>query len=108
MDNKDGMKISLMTPPAVIIPAFHSIMVVTSPIGENAPPEFAAMITNEAYIIRSFLSWTSLRRIITITILVVRLSKIADKKKVINAIFHSRLRFVLECITFFTQLKPPF
>ena len=45
---KDGRNISLMTPPAVIMPAFHSMIVVTSPIGEKAPPELAEMITSEA------------------------------------------------------------
>ena len=59
-------------------------------------------------IIRSLWSWTSLRRIIIITILVVKLSKIAERKKVMKAIFHNKLRFDLERITFLTQLKPPF
>ena len=44
----DGTMISLITPAAVIRPLFQSIMVVTSPMGEKAPPELAAMITSEA------------------------------------------------------------
>ena len=48
MDISEGMRISVITPAAVITPLFHSMMVVTSPIGENAPPELAAMMTSEA------------------------------------------------------------
>ena len=44
----DGTRISDITPAAVMTPLFQSIMVVTSPIGEKAPPELAAMITNDA------------------------------------------------------------
>ena len=44
----DGTKISLITPKAVMQPLFHNMMVVTSPMGEKAPPELAAIITNEA------------------------------------------------------------
>ena len=89
-------------------PLFHNIMVVTSPIGEKAPPELAAMITSEAYIIRSWRSATSLRRIIIITILVVRLSRMADKMNVMKAIRHNKVRFERVFITVRTQLKPPF
>ncbi|CUQ63619.1 Uncharacterised protein [Segatella copri] len=42
------MKISAITPAAVINPLFQSMMVVTSPIGEKAPPELAAMMTRDA------------------------------------------------------------
>ena len=42
METPDGMKISAITPAAVISPLFQSMMVVTSPIGEKAPPELAA------------------------------------------------------------------
>ena len=48
MEIKEGIKISLMTPAAVIKPLFHNMIVVTSPIGEKAPPELAEMMTNEA------------------------------------------------------------
>ena len=47
-DTIDGNSTSMITPAAVITPLFHSMIVVTSPIGENAPPEFAAMITSAA------------------------------------------------------------
>ena len=102
------MKISAITPAAVISPLFQSMMVVTSPMGEKAPPELAAMMTSEAYIIRSLWSVTSLRRIIIITILVVRLSRMAERKKVRKAMRHSRARFDFVFITLRTQLNPPF
>ena len=44
----EGTIISEITPAAVITPLFQSIIVVTSPIGEKAPPELAAMITSDA------------------------------------------------------------
>ena len=50
----------------------------------------------------------SLRSIIIMTILVVRLSKIADKKKVMKAMRHNNARLDFVRITPFTQLKPPF
>ena len=108
IDTREGMKISNITPKAVINPLFQSIIVVTSPIGENAPPELAAMITSEAKMMRSRRSATSLRSIITITMLVVRLSSMAERKKVIKAMRHNRARFDFVFITLRTQLKPPF
>ena len=48
IETREGMSSSLMTPCAVMTPLFQSMMVVTSPIGEKAPPELAAMMTNEA------------------------------------------------------------
>ena len=48
MDTSDGMKISVMTPCVVIIPLIQSMMVVTSPMGENAPPLLAEMMISEA------------------------------------------------------------
>ena len=53
MDTNEGANISVTTPSAVITPLFHSMMVVTSPIGENAPPELAAMMTSDAKTMRS-------------------------------------------------------
>ena len=108
IEMSDGTIISIITPAAVMSPLFHSMIVVTSPMGENAPPELAAMITSEAYIRRSCLSATSLRRIIIITILVVRLSRMAERMNVMNAMRHSNARFEWVFITPRTQLKPPF
>ena len=48
IDTSDGMKISVSTPCVVMTPLIQSMMVVTSPMGENAPPELAAMTTSAA------------------------------------------------------------
>ena len=48
IDTSEGMKISMITPAAVMTPLFHSMMVVTSPMGEKAPPLLAAMTTRAA------------------------------------------------------------
>ena len=108
IDTTEGMNISFITPAAVMRPLFQSMMVVTSPMGEKAPPELAAMITREAYLMRSLWSLTSLRNIIIITMLVVRLSSMADRKNVMMAMRHSRLRLLVVRIKSRTKLKPPF
>ena len=48
IDTREGMKISVITPCVVMTPLIHSMMVVTSPIGEKAPPELAEMTTSAA------------------------------------------------------------
>ena len=103
----EGTIISLITPSAVIILPFHSMIVVTSPMGENAPPALAAMITQTAYQMRSLGSCTSLRSIIIMTIEVVRLSSTADSIAVMNAIFQRSERLVFDANAPRTQLKPP-
>ena len=57
---------------------------------------------------RSVLSATSLRRIIIITIEVVRLSRMAERMKVMKAMRHSRAFLLLVCSVSRTKLKPPF
>ena len=57
---------------------------------------------------RSRLSLTSLRRIITMTMLVVRLSRMADRMKVMKAMRQSSLRLERVCMVSRTKLKPPF
>ena len=63
-------------------PPIHSMVVVTSPIGDQAPPALAAMTTIPAKSQRVWRSSMSLRNNDTITIDVVRLSSKAEKKKV--------------------------
>ena len=77
-------------------------------MGEKAPPELAAIITSEAYIMRSLCLLTSLRRIMIITMLVVRLSRMAERMNVKKAMRHSNARLLFVFITLRTQLKPPF
>ena len=108
METNEGMMISQMTPIAVMSPLFQSMMVVTSPMGEKAPPELAAMMTREAYTMRSLWSLTNLRRIIIITIDVVMLSRMAERKNDMKAMRQSSARLERVCITRLTQSKPPF
>ena len=108
MEMSDGMNISVITPSAVMTPLFHSMMVVTSPMGEKAPPELAAMMTSEAYMMRSLWSLTSLRSIMIMTIDVVRLSSMAERKKVMNAMRHSNTFLLLVWRVSLTKLNPPF
>jgi hypothetical protein len=61
-------------------------VVVTSPIGLKAPPALEEIITNPHTNHFVFLSATNLFKIVTITIVVVRLSKMAERKKVNKAI----------------------
>ena len=48
IETSEGMKISVSTPWVVMTPLIQSMMVVTSPIGEKAPPELAEMTTSAA------------------------------------------------------------
>ena len=107
IDTSEGMNSSVSTPPVDTMPLIHSMMVVTSPIGEKAPPLLAATITIEAKMSLSFGSCISLRSTMIITIEVVRLSRMAERKNVINATRHSSLRFERVFIVSRTKLKPP-
>ena len=73
---------------AVIWPPIHSIVVVTSPIGDQAPPELAAMTMMPAKNRRSSCLASSLRISEIITMVVVRLSSIALRKKVTKPTSH--------------------
>ena len=71
------------------LPFIQSMIVVTSPMGEHAPPLLAAMTITEAKSIRSLVVGTILRRSITMMIVVVMLSSSADMKKVSSATSHT-------------------
>ena len=66
----------------VIWPPIHSIVVVTSPIGDQAPPALAAITMMAANSSRSSRWSSSLRVSEIITMVVVRLSRTALRKKV--------------------------
>ena len=84
-------------------PFIQSIVVVTSPIGDHAPPAFAAITTIPTNTHRVFWSFTNLRSRDTITMVVVRLSKAAEKKNVRIQMIQSSLVmffvFILSVIT---------
>ena len=65
--------------------ANHNIVVVTSPIGENAPPALAAITIAEADLSK-FFPLKNLLAICKNTIVVVRLSRKAEETKASNAI----------------------
>ena len=67
------------------------MVVVTSPIGDHAPPALAAKTTIPTNIHRVSLSFTNLRSKEIMTMVVVRLSNAAEKKKVSMAIIQSNL-----------------
>ena len=63
----------------VTLSAIHNIVVVTSPIGDQAPPAFADIMirpANQSLVSRSIITFC---RIVINTIVAVRLSIIADK-----------------------------
>ena len=64
-----------------IWPPIHNIVVVTSPIGDQAPPAFVAITTKEAYQIRSSRLWINFLNNEIKTIVAVRLSITEDSKK---------------------------
>ena len=80
-----------MMPEADIWPPIHSIVVVTSPMGDQAPPAFAAITTIPTKYLRVSLLLINLRNRVTITIAVVKLSNTADIKKVIKPTIQSSL-----------------
>ena len=63
----------------VTLSAIHNIVVVISPIGDQAPPAFAAMIIKPEYHNFRFLSLTIFCRRVISTIVAVKLSIIADR-----------------------------
>ena len=82
------------------------MVVVTSPIGDHAPPAFAAIITNDAKYNRSSCEATNLRIIVIITIVVVKLSKMADKKKAKREIMTNKEYFEVAFIRSERILNP--
>lgn len=90
----------------VICPPIHNMVVVTSPNGDHAPPELAEIIIIDTNHKRSFLSEISFWHNDVITIAVVRLSSIADRKKVNKLTSTSSFGFDFVFITFVIILKP--
>ena len=79
---KEGKNTPLTMATVVTRSAIHNMVVVTSPIGDHAPPAFAASTTTPAIISRSPRSLRTLRSSEIITIVVVRLSRTALRKNV--------------------------
>ena len=64
----------------VTLSAIHNIVVVMSPIGDHAPPAFAAIIIKPEYHNLRFLSWTIFCNKVIKTIVAVKLSMMAERK----------------------------
>ena len=105
-DTKLGRKTEVMVLRVLMLPLIQSMVVVTSPMGVQAPPEFAARTIAAP---KNFLlsgSFTSFRSRDTITMVLVRLSKIALMKKEMKDITQSKDSFDLALMAFVTSLKP--
>ena len=74
----------------------HNIVVVTSPIGDQAPPAFAAIIINPANQILVSLLGTTFCKIVIKTIVAVKLSIMAERTKAKIAKIHSN--FLLDLV----------
>ncbi|MCL1848685.1 MAG: hypothetical protein FWF83_03295 [Clostridiales bacterium] len=92
---------------ALKCPPIHSIMVLTSPMGDHAPPAFAAITIIPAKYQRVFFPPTNFHIRLIITMVVVRLSSNDDMKNVIDAIIQSNFTLSVVLITFDNILKPP-
>ncbi len=90
----------------VIWPPIHSIVVVTSPIGDQAPPELAAMTMMPAKNSRSAWFASSLRISEIMTMVVVRLSSSALRKKVTKPTSHIRVESCCVLIRLVITSKP--
>ena len=92
--------------PAFTFPAIHNIVVVTSPIGDQAPPALALIIikpANQSLVSRSLITFC---RIVINTIVAVRLSIIADKIKASIENIQSNFRLLLVFIYPLIVAKP--
>ena len=93
-ENKEGTNKRRIIVRAVTCPPIQSIVVVTSPTGDQAPPALAAMMIIPAKIHLSFCPVTSLRTMETITIAVVRLSMNAERKNAMILRIQRSFRFL--------------
>jgi len=103
-------KLGRMTPSiickVVTCPPIHNMMVVTSPIGDHAPPALAARTTMLTKNNRSSLVGMIFRIKATNTIVVVRLSRRAERKKVRKLSNQSSLTLFLVVILSVITLNP--
>ena len=81
MQINDGINRNSINFGVVTFPPIQSMVVVTSPIGDHAPPAFAAIIISPAYHTRSLLLESNFRSMVINTIVAVRLSMMAGKDK---------------------------
>mmetsp|Transcript_309 Transcript_309/g.342 ORF Transcript_309/g.342 Transcript_309/m.342 type:complete len:226 (-) Transcript_309:1160-1837(-) len=102
----EGRKSSVMVGTVDNWLLIQSMVVVTSPIGVQTPPAFAATTTIAPKRRRSSSLGTSLRSKETMTMVTVRLFKIAERKKVRKPMTQKRVFFDFVVIKLVTTLKP--
>ena len=106
MQTIEGINKVLISIKAVTLSCIHNMVVVTSPIGDQAPPAFAAIIIIPANHIRRFVSFMIFRRMVIKTIVAVRLSIIADKIKAKIQTIHKSVDFFLVVIIVLNVWNP--
>ena len=84
----------------------HNIVVVMSPIGDQAPPALAAIIIKPAYHSFKLLSFTNFCNNVISTIVAVKLSIIAERMKAKNPKIHKILTLLLVLMTCFIPANP--
>ena len=94
-------------PTELTFSSIHSMMVVTSPMGENAPPAFAAITMRPANSQRSFWSLSKRRSIITMMMVVVMLSSTADMTNDSEHRIHKSCFLLLAWMCSVMNEKPP-
>ena len=98
MQTIEGIRRVSIRTPAVTLSCIQSMVVVTSPIGDQAPPAFAATMIIPANHILSSLSLIIFLKIVMSTMVAVRLSMIADNMKARIQTIHRSLDFFLVLI----------
>ena len=102
----DGISKYMTKGPMLTFSPIHNIVVVISPIGDQAPPAFAATIIIPAYHSFKFLSFISFWRIVINTIVAVRLSIIADRKNAKKHIIQRIFTLFFVEMSFLIPLNP--
>mmetsp|Transcript_2759 Transcript_2759/g.5173 ORF Transcript_2759/g.5173 Transcript_2759/m.5173 type:complete len:271 (-) Transcript_2759:691-1503(-) len=108
MATSDGRISDSMMGTVVIWPPIHSIVVVTSPMGVHAPPALAAITTTAPSSLRSSPESPGriFRRSEIMTMVEVRLSRMAERKKVTPPINHINFFLLRVVILLVMRLKP--
>mmetsp|Transcript_8097 Transcript_8097/g.20792 ORF Transcript_8097/g.20792 Transcript_8097/m.20792 type:complete len:206 (+) Transcript_8097:412-1029(+) len=105
-DTMDGTMSHLIVSMLLMLPLIQSMVVVTSPMGVQAPPALAARTTAAPKNWRRSGSLTSLRRSETMTMVLVRLSRMALMKKVMPETIQRRDLLDVALMTLVTSLNP--
>ena len=102
----DGITRFCIKPKVDTFPLIQSMVVVTSPIGDQAPPAFAAITARDTNQILSSFVGTNFRSKETSTIVAARLSKVAERKNARIEIKISMVLFLVVLILFVITANP--